>query len=213
MSHFQPEAIVRGARIANKSAKGGRSYAGVRGLVQYIAYGRYADQPSFGRPARTEIAGETGVNEGRQQRGVWLDHHSQAVTHDGVRQWAKDKVHRYGYDYTYQLLLSTRHGGLTETDFNRVLQRGSGISQVLEWKYMVHEDTNNQHAHAILFSREKLTNARYKEWQQTMQAELERLQVARRQEKELAQEIALEQIAHAQPIEEKERYQGWEMEL
>jgi hypothetical protein len=191
VSHQRPGAIVRGERIANRSAKGGRSYARVRGLVQYIAYGRYGDH----------------YGQDMKQRGIWLDHNGKAVIHDAVRQWAKDKVHRYDYEYSYQLLLSTRHGGLSEADFNHVLQRGSGVSQVLEWKYMVHEDTENQHAHAILFSREKLPNARYKEWQQMMQVELERLQAERQQERQLEQESILEQGAV-----KKVHDQGWEIE-
>jgi hypothetical protein len=160
--------------------------------VQYIAFGRYEDH----------------YDQKMKQRGDWLDHNGKAVVHDAVRQWGKDKVHRYGYEYSYQLLLSTRHGGLSEADFNSVLQRGSGVSQVLEWKYMVHEDTDNQHAHAILFSREKLPNARYKEWQQTMQAELERLQAERQQERQLEQGITLEQAT----AEKATHDQGWEIE-
>lgn len=199
MSHQQPGAIVRGGRIANKSAKGGRSYARVRGLVQYIAFGRYEDQSSLVYGADR--------NQEMKQRGVWLDHNGKAVAHNDVRLWAKEKVHRFRYDHSYQLLLSTRHGGLSEGDFNRVLQRGSSISQVLEWKYMVHKDTNNQHAHAILFSHEKLSNARYKEWQQTMQAELERLQAERQQERQLEQGSTLEQAA----AEKATHDQGWEM--
>jgi hypothetical protein len=208
MSQSQKGAIVRGERIANQSAKGNRSYARVRGLIQYIAYGRHADH----------------LGQAPQQRAVWLDHNGQVVPHEAVRQWAKEKVHRYGYEYAYQLLLSTRHGGLDAADFNRALQQGSDISQVWEWKYMVHQDTDNQHAHAILFRQEKLPNARYKEWQQTMQTELERLQVERQQERqlELEQEIASAE-ARRQALEqaaaellstgEKTRHQGWEMGL
>ncbi len=208
MSQPPKGAIVRGAWIANQSAKGNRSYAKVRGLIQYIAYGRYADH----------------LDHSPKQRDVWLDHNGQVTPHEAVRQWAKEKVHRYGYEHTYQMLLSTRHGGLPATDFNRALQQGSDISQVLEWKYMVHQDTDNQHAHAILFSREKLSNDRYKEWQQAMQAELERLQTERHQERqlELAQEmispVGVEQTmdqaaADAQPAAEKTRHQGWESGL
>ena len=71
MSHQQPDAIVRGGRIANRSAKGGRSYARVRGLVQYIAFGRYEDQPSFVDGADR--------NQKMKQRGGWLDHNGKAV--------------------------------------------------------------------------------------------------------------------------------------
>jgi len=208
MSQPQKGAIVRGAHIANQSAKGNRSYASVRGLIRYIAYGRYADHH----------------NQTPQQRDVWLDHNGRVVPHEAVRQWAKEKVHRYDYAHTYQLLLSTRHGGLPAADFNRALQQGSDISRVWEWKYMVHEDTNNQHAHAILFSKEKLPDGRYKEWQQTMQAALERLQAERHQERqlELEQEMrspaGVEQTADLATADsltaaEEVRHQGWEVGL
>lgn len=199
MSQSPKGAIVRGERIRNLSTKGNRSYAQVRGLMQYIAYGRYADH--LGQPPR--------------QRDVWLDHNGRVVAHTAVRQWAKEKVHRYGYEYAYQLLLSTRHGGLEAADFNRVLQQGSAISQVREWKYMVHQDTRNQHAHAILFRREKLSNGRYKAWQQAMQTELERLQVERQQERqlELAQERTPAQAAESLSSPGEMHLHGWEVDL
>ena len=136
---------------------------------------------------------------------MWLDHRGRAIREDEVRQWAKDKVHRYDYDNSYQLLLSTRHGGLTAEDFNQVMQEASDISGVYEWRAMLHDDTEHQHAHVILFRREKLTQAEYKEWQQTMQAELERLQNQRVQEQQLQVEMTLE------PAPEREVNQGWEI--
>lgn len=166
-------AIVRGERIANKSAKGKPAYARMKGLMNYIAYGRYEDH--FDQQAR--------------QRGLWLDPTGKPASHEEALRWAKEKVHHYGYEYTYQLLLSTRYGGLSAEDFNYVLHQGSDLSGVHEWRLMLHEDTNNQHAHVILLRREKLANAHYKEWQQQMQAELEHLQAERRQERQLEIEI------------------------
>jgi hypothetical protein len=160
----------------------------VKGLLKYIAYGRHADR--LGQEAR--------------QRGVWLDHNGQKQPHEAVRQWAKEKVHRHGYDHTYQLLLSTRDGGLSEADFNQALRQGSEISQVREWRMMVHDDTDHQHAHAILFSREKLPKAHYKEWQKVMQAELAQLQGMRLRETQL-------EAAHELQTAEKAQSQGWEL--
>ncbi len=192
-------AIVRGKRIANKSAKSRPSYAQMKGLMNYIAYGRYEDR----------------FNQNVKQRGIWLDHNGQTVSHEESLRWAKEKVHQYGYEYTYQLLLSTRHGGLVADDFNHVLQQGSELSGVREWRTMVHEDTDNQHAHIILLRRERLSNTLYKEWQQRMQAELEQLQAERYQEQQLETELALSieqgQVLEAAP--EQARSQGWEMEL
>jgi hypothetical protein len=150
-------AIVRGERIANRSPGGGRSYAAVRGLLNYLAFGRYADH--LGRsPA---------------QRSPWLDHNEQKQSHEEVLGWAKEKVHRYGYGYTYQLLLSTRDGGLETADYNRVLTEGSALSGMGEWIYTVHEDTDHQHAHAVLFRKEKLSGEQYRKWQAAMQEGLE----------------------------------------
>ena len=205
-------AIVRGERIANKSAKGKPAYARMKGLMNYIAYGRYEDHPSYAQGASPD--------QEAKQRGLWQDHTGKTTSHEEALRWAKDKVHRYGYEYTYQLLLSTRYGGLAAEDFNHVLQQGSALSGVHEWRLMLHEDTGNQHAHAILLRREKLSNARYKEWQQRMQAELEQLQAERRQERQLETEItpALEagQVLEATPElagPEQAQRQGWEMEL
>jgi hypothetical protein len=86
---------------------------------------------------------------------------------------------------------------------------------------MIHEDTGNQHAHVILLRREKLSNARYKEWQQQMQAELEQLQAERRQERQLETDIAPSMEDSGQALEampelaepEQAQRQGWEIEL
>lgn len=192
-------AIVRGERIANKSAKGKPAYAQMKGLMNYIAYGRYEDR--FDQEAK--------------QRGRWLDHNGNPAAHEETLHWAKEKVHRYGYEHTYQLLLSTRYGGLTAADFNHVLRQGSDLSDMREWRLMLHDDTDNQHAHVILLRREKLANGRYKEWQQKMQTELEQLQAQRHQERQLETEMT-PALAAAQEYEatpELAQHQGWEIDL
>lgn len=182
-------AIVRGLCIANKSAKGRPSYAKMKGLMVYIAFGGYAAH--FGQ--KTE------------QRGSWIDHNGKTRPHEDTLQWAKAKVHRHGYEYAYSLLLSTRYGGLETDDFKQVLQQSSELSDMREWRMMVHEDTENQHVHAILLRQEKLSKKLYKEWQQKMQSELEQLQAQRHQERQIEMESTLE---HAEV-----RSQGWEMYL
>ncbi|GIK53444.1 MAG: hypothetical protein BroJett014_24170 [Planctomycetota bacterium] len=192
-------AIVRGERIANKSAKGKPAYARMKGLMNYIAYGRYEDH----------------FDQETQQRGLWLDHNGKSTAHEETLHWAKEKVHRYGYEHTYQLLLSTRYGGLTAADFNHVLRQGSDLSDMREWRMMLHDDTDNQHAHVILLRREKLANGRYKEWQQALQAELEQMQAQRHQERQLETEMT-PALAAAQEDEaalEQTQRQGWEIDL
>lgn len=192
-------AIVRGERITNKSAKGKPAYAQMKGLMNYIAYGRYEDR--FDQEAK--------------QRGLWLDHNGSPATHEEALHWAKEKVHRYGYEHTYQLLLSTRYGGLTAADFNHVLRQGSELSDMREWCLMLHDDTDNQHAHVILLRREKLANGRYKEWQQKMQTELEQLQAQRHQERQLETEMtpALAAVQEDEAALELAQRQGWEIDL
>jgi len=192
-------AIVRGECIANKSARGKPAYARMKGLMNYIAYGRYEDH----------------LNQEAKPRGLWLDHNGKPTAHEETLHWAKEKVHRYGYEHTYQLLLSTRYGGLTAADFNHVLRQGSELSDMREWRMMLHDDTDNQHAHVILLRREKLANGRYKEWQQTMQTELEQLQAQRHQERQLETEMtpALAAVQEDEAALEPVQHRGWEIDL
>ena len=200
-------AIVRGERIANKSAKGKPAYAQMKGLMNYIAYGRYEDHPSF--------ALRISLDQEAKPRGFWLDHNGKSTAHGETLHWAKEKVHRYGYEHTYQLLLSTCYGGLTAADFNHVLRQGSELSDMREWCLMLHDDTDNQHAHVILLRREKLANGRYKEWQQTLQAELEQLQAQRHQERQLETDMtpALAAVQEDEAALELAQRQGWEIDL
>ena len=192
-------AIVRGERIDTVSAKGGRSYVQVRGLLHYVAYGHYAEQ----------------LGQEPQQRGAWLDQAGRPHTHEAVQEWARAKVHRFEYDHAYQLLLSTRDGGLPAAAFNKTLQQGSDITQVREWRFMVHDDTDYQHAHAILFSHEKLAPARYKEWQQTMQAELGHLQAERQttlaQQADLTRQVEPETEPSSERALEQTQNQDWDL--
>ena len=182
-------AIVRGARMANRGLGGGRSYAGVKGLLSYLAFGRYTD-----RLGRAQV-----------QRGTWLDHNMEEQSHEHVLNWAKEKVHHYGYGYAYQMLLSTRHSGLDRADYNRVLQEGSRLSGVREWIYTVHEDTEHQHAHAILFRKEKMSRAEYRRWQAVLQAGLERAAAARARVSEVEREEAMAQVPGGGPAGVEER--------
>ncbi len=142
-------AIVRGERMANKSAKGKPSYAQMKGLMNYIAYGRYEDR----------------FDQETQQRGLWLDHNGNPAAHEETLHWAKEKVHRYSYEHTYQLLLSTRYGGLTAADFSHVLQQGSELSDMREWRLMMHQDTQHRHAHVLFFRDKRLDKKSFLTWQ------------------------------------------------
>jgi hypothetical protein len=127
-----------------------------------------------------------------------------------VLDWAKEKVHQLGYEYNYNLLLSTRYGEMQAADFNEVLELGSEISRTLEWRYMVHEDTKNQHAHVILFRQEQMPPEQYKAWQQTMQQELSSIQQDRYLELELEQKHE-QQAEQQQSKREQTQEQGHEV--
>lgn len=208
-------AIVRGERINNRSAKGNPSYGKLKGLMNYLAHGRYVDQLSFGE----QRPNDSNASPALHQRGRWLDHKGAEITHKDSLAWAKQKVQQFGYAYTYQLLLSTRHGGLTSQDFNQVLTLGSPFSGMHEWRMMLHADTHNQHAHVILLRQEKLSKAEYIAWQQQMQRELERLQAERQHERQLdiEQTVPRKQgemwtaaVEQAQPKQRQQ--QGWELD-
>ena len=136
----QRPTIVRGGYISNRSLLGNRSVKAAHGLIRYVTYGNVAER----------------ANENWQARGTWQDQAGRTHPYADVRQWAKAKVHRFKYGHAYQLLLSTGEGGLHSADFNTALQAGSNISQVREWRMMIHTDTRNQHAHVILFRHQQL---------------------------------------------------------
>lgn len=162
--------IVRGERLRHRSRGGRRAVGRLRGLLHYIAYGHYHDRLGRDTP---------------QQRGIWLAPDGKRQPHADVLAWAKSKVQRLGYETSYQLLLSTRDGGLDAADFAQVLHAGSAISGVRDWRLMTHDDSAHQHAHVILFRHTPLSVADYKRWQQTMQTELDRLQAEQVRQREL----------------------------
>ena len=204
-----PVAIVRGAHIGNVSRGGRRSYAPIRGLLKYISYGHYADQPTFALERPTELLQGVVFGQEPQERGVWLDQNGRSHAQPLVQQWAKDKVHRFSYDHTYQLLLSIRDGRLEPEAYNQTLQAGSEISGVQEWRYMVHDDTAHQHAHVFLFRHEKLTGKDYRSWQQTMLQELSQLQTER--QAALAQQQTQSEVAQMASGQHKVIGQGMEL--
>ncbi len=62
--------------------------------MNYIAHGRYEDHPSFALRARPELAEGTGSDRDVKQRGIWLDHNGQTMSHEESLHWAKEKVHQ-----------------------------------------------------------------------------------------------------------------------
>ena len=187
--------IVRGSHITNV-VNGRRSYKPIRNFIRYLTLGRLAEQS----------------DQRQQVRGVWLDQTGRSRSQQQVEQWAKQKVHQLQYDHAYQLLLSTGKGGLSSADFNTALQAGSAISRVYEWHLMSHTDTDNQHAHAILFRREPLTKQTYLAWQQTMQQTLDKRQMQRLLDQEQSREQGIQQSQSAE-VNAPQLKRGWGIEL
>ena len=184
--------IVRGAPIILRSPANHRSYKPVRGLMRNIGFGLRTEHRTV-------------------PRGQWIDQAGIVHQQRSVEAWAKEKVHRFGYDHAYQLLLSTGQGRLDSADFNTALQTGSDISNVREWRMMLHADTNNQHAHAILFRHEPLSRKQYLAWQQSMQQTLDKRQM----ERLLEQEQSLgrgEQRAQSAEISAPQQEHSWGIE-
>ncbi len=143
----QQMAIVGSQRIPIQTAKGGRSVARVKGLIRYLTYGHYIQDQ----------------NERAQERGVWFGP-KRAYNYQEVLDWAKGSVHASEQPYGYTLLLSTRDGDLAEWEYEQALWAGNEWVEVTDWRLVVHEDTANQHAHALVFPREVIPTNLLHEW-------------------------------------------------
>src|SRR5688500_7439995 len=103
MSEQKLMAIARSKPIPSRNKQGNRSYSRLRGLADYIAFGR-----RYERQWQQEQA----------ERGRWFDQNQRPCSHEEVLRWARNMVHHSGYDHAYQLMLTTRDGGLDAADFN-----------------------------------------------------------------------------------------------
>jgi hypothetical protein len=157
-------AIVSSRPLNLRTPQGGYTSSHIKGFLNYVAYGQ--------QRLRQEMS----------PRGIWFDEHGATQAHPNILQWAKQQSLSRDYEVAYQLLLSTRAGGLSAADFNRAIQAGGQIVATDSWRLMRHEDTNNQHAHVVLFQKESLKPSQYRAWHKEMQMELTRLQKENQQQ-------------------------------
>ena len=132
--------------------------ARVKGLIRYLTYGHYIQDQ----------------NERAQERGVWFGP-KRAYSYQEVLDWAKGSVHASEQPYGYTLLLSTRDGDLAEWEYEQALWAGNEWVEVTDWRLVVHEDTANQHAHALVFPREVIPTNLLHEWHTSMREALTRV--------------------------------------
>ncbi|MBK9054481.1 MAG: hypothetical protein IPL78_27295 [Chloroflexi bacterium] len=113
-------------------------------------------------------------NEFAQERGVWFGP-KRAYSYQEVLDWAKGSVHASEQPYGYTLLLSTRDGDLAEWEYEQALWAGNEWVEVADWRLVVHEDTANQHAHALVFPRGVIPTNLLHEWHTSMREALTRV--------------------------------------
>ena len=160
----QQMALVGSQRIPIQTAKGGRSVAQMKGFIRYLTYGNYIQDQ----------------NELAQERGVWYGPR-RVHSYEEMLDWAKSSVHASEQPYGYTLLLSTRDGDLAEWEYEQAIWAGNEWVAVKDWRLIVHEDTANQHAHALIFPHEVIPTGILHEWHNTMREALTRVQIEHRE--------------------------------
>ena len=101
------------------------------------------------------------------QRGEWLSPDGREQTHDEVMAWLREESFRNRY--TFEALLSVRDGDLTGEAFCKAMGQGEAVS---DWRLMMHNDTNNSHAHVLFFGDKRIEKKAFLAWQAEVRAEL-----------------------------------------
>ncbi len=126
----------------------------------------------------------------REQRGIWYGPDG-AQSYPAVRAWAREESQ--SHKYVYELLLSVREGvEARPEDFRRVMEADDRFE---DWRLIEHENTDNRHAHVVVFTDKTLRRNEVMQWQrETCQrlAEVER-QYERQMQQEQQTEIQREQ--------------------
>lgn len=191
MEQTPATSYVNALVVRNQSQNGNPSFSRLRYFVQYLQQGSRLE-PDLGGEAR-------GNWYGNGENGQLYAYH-----YPDVVDWAKENSHEH--PYTYQLLLSTRDGQLTPHSFHQTMQAGSQAWDMGEYRFIVHEDTAHQHAHALFFSDRRLPKTLFLEGQQAMQESL--AQAVKREQQEAEIEATRQRQAqeqHAQQTQMAER--------
>ncbi len=130
----------------------------------------------------------------REQRGIWYGPEGRQ-SYQQVRTWSQEQSHEHKYMYT--LVLSVREGiEIQPEDFCRVMEADR---QFEDWRLIEHTNTDNRHAHVIVFTDKTLRRNELMQWQRDtcrQLGEIERqyeLQMQREQQSELQREIQYNQ--------------------
>ena len=157
----------------NRTPTGRRTSTPAKRVALYFAYGS-------GRSPQGKEARLTGV-----QRGEWLSPDGREQTHDEVMTWLREESLRN--QYTFEALLSVRNGDLTSEAFCKAMGQREIVN---DWRLVMHNDTNNRHAHVLFFGDKRMEKKAFLAWQAEVRAELvaqEKLHpdVVRRQHSEM----------------------------
>ena len=139
----------------NKTPTGRRTQTPAKRIALYVAYG--SERTPQGKEARLT----------KSQRGEWLAPDGRMQTHDEVMSWLRAESFRHRY--TFEAILSVRDGDLTGEAFCKAMGQGEAVS---EWRLMMHNDTNNSHAHVLFFGDKRMEKKLYLAWQAEVRAEL-----------------------------------------
>ncbi len=139
----------------NRTPTGKRTQTPAKRAALYFAYG--SERTPQGKEARL-----TG-----NQRGEWMSPDGRVQTHDEVMTWLRAESFRHRY--TFEAILSVRDGDLTGEAFCKAMGQGEAIN---DWRLMMHNDTNNSHAHVLFFGDKRMEKKKYLAWQAEVRAEL-----------------------------------------
>jgi len=152
----KPTVPFIGVRLhENRTPTGRRTSTPAKRAALYAAYGS-------GRTPEGKEARLTG-----SQRGEWLSPDGREQTHDEVMAWLREESLRNRY--TFEALLSVRDGDLTSEAFCKAMGQGEAIP---DWRLMMHNDTNNRHAHVLFFGAKRMEKKAFLAWQGEVRAEL-----------------------------------------
>ncbi len=173
--------FVRAVVVRNQSQNGNPSFRPLSRYLQYLQTGSRLEQ-----------------NDSDRARGIWYgnDERASLTQYDYETVWEWAKRHSQQQAYTYQLLLSTRDGQLSPADFQQSMLVANRSWDIGSWRFIVHEDTAHQHAHALFFSDRQLPKTLYLEGQQALHESL--AQAVKRQQQEAELEVTRQREAHEQ---------------
>ena len=139
----------------NRTPTGRRTSTPAKRIALYAAYGS----------GRTPEGKEARLTE--SQRGEWMSPGGREQPHDEVMAWLREES--FCHRYTFEALLSVRDGDLTGEAFCKAMGQGEAVS---DWRLMMHNDTNNRHAHVLFFGDKRMEKKIFLAWQAEVRAEL-----------------------------------------